>query len=255
MMKIKFSIFLFCLLLVSGSCACSFALAADKSPVPEKSSQMIVVVTDSIPASKGTLLLYERKEKNKRWKKTSCAIAVALGKNGVGWGLGLHNIDAKLLGVKKEGDKKSPAGVFTLGPAFGFASKDSMKNLKIHYLPIEAMMECIDDTASLFYNEIMLREAARTPDWRSSEKMARYGKWYDHGIVIDHNKNPVKKGAGSCVFIHNWVESNETTSGCIEMEPSNLNGILQWLDSSRKPVIVILPRQLYKLYRHSWALP
>lgn len=235
--------------------SCSFSCAKTSSPVPSQSRQMILVLTDSIPSSKGSLFMFEREGKKNSWAEVGEKIPVALGKRGLAWGRGLHKADLSLMPAKKEGDKKSPAGVFTLSLAFGRASKDSMKNLKITYVPITDMLECIDDSCSKYYNEMTLRNGVAEIDWKSSEKMIRYGKWYDQGVVVDNNLNPRIKGAGSCVFLHNWVDPDETTAGCVEMNPEHLKWIIHRLNSAMMPVIVLLPKQVYNIYRSSWGLP
>lgn len=225
------------------------------SPVPKESSQMILVITDSLKAVQGTLFRFEKDKSGKEWKPAGEKIPVVLGKNGLGWGQGLHNNDAAKMPVKKEGDGRSPGGVFTLGAAFGSVAGDKMKDLKIPYLPLTEMLECIDDSSSRYYNQLVLRNNADSIDWHSSEKMNHESPWYDLGIVVNHNTSPMKKGSGSCIFLHNWANSNETSSGCTEMEPANMKALIYWLNSSQTPVLVQLTRQLYEFYKTEWQLP
>jgi len=85
-------------------------------------------------------------------------------------GKGLHKIDSTLLPIKKEGDGKSPAGVFNLTYAFGYAASKEMKGLKINYKEITAMLECIDDVKSEYYNQVINNNEVEKVDWQSSEK-------------------------------------------------------------------------------------
>ena len=56
------------------------------------------------------------------WQPVGEAIPVRVGRNGLGWGVGLH-VDG-VTGVQKlEGDGKAPAGVFPLGTVFGYADQ------------------------------------------------------------------------------------------------------------------------------------
>lgn len=226
-----------------------------EKPIPIDARQLILVLTDSTTSTKGELVYFERISGISAWVKLSNIIPVVIGRTGLGWGRGLNDIDSSKLPVKTEGDGRSPAGVFKLGAAFGYASPDKMKGLKIPYFPITEMVECIDDIKSEYYNQIVKRNEIKDIDWQSSEKMINADIWYGQGIVVEHNTNPTIKGAGSCIFIHNWSQPDETTAGCTEMEPTNLKKIIYWLDSTTNPVLVQLTKQLFNDYQSQWNLP
>jgi D-alanyl-D-alanine dipeptidase len=232
-----------------------FSQTKNNFPIPENCRQIILVLTDSIIAANGNLLYFERTSVESKWTQINSTINVVLGRNGLGWGRGLNSIDSSKLPIKNEGDGRSPAGVFKLSAAFGYASSDKMKGLKIPYLPIKELVECIDDIKSSFYNMIVSRDKIKNIDWQSSEKMYFADIWYEQGVVVEQNTNPIINGAGSCIFLHNWSKSNETTSGCTGMAPVNMKKIIYWLDSSANPVLVQLTKQLYKEYQQSWQLP
>ena len=225
------------------------------SPIPGDSHQMILVLTDSASATRGYLYRFERKNQDSSWEQTKEKIPIVLGRNGLAWGRGLHVIDSSKLAVKIEGDGKSPAGVFTLTYAFGYASSNEMKGLKINYMEITAMRECIDDVKSEYYNQVINNNEVEKIDWQSSEKMYFAGIYYEQGVIVDQNIDPIVKGSGSCIFLHNWSTPDETSAGCTEMEPANMKEIIYWLDYSAYPVLVQLNKQLYDEYQQSWKLP
>lgn len=239
-------------LLYSSFC---FSQTLNEAPIPVDTRQMILVLTDSITSTSGYLYRFERPESKGKWLQIGNTIPIVLGRNGLAWGRGLSSIDSSKLPIKTEGDGKSPAGVFTLSSAFGYAWSDEMKGLKIPYLHITEMSECIDDIKSEHYNEIVLRNGIEKVDWQSSEKMYFADIWYEQGIIVDQNINPIIKGGGSCIFLHNWSDPNETTAGCTEMDPVNMKEIIYWLDASANPVLVQLTQQLYNDYQQSWELP
>lgn len=232
-----------------------YAQIKNRSPIPSSSRQMIFVVTKSVEASKGFLLRFERADAKTEWKKTGDQIPVVLGRNGLGLGRGLHSSGSMDIPVKKEGDGKSPAGVFTLSSAFGYSPVEKMGNLKIPYIYVTDMLECVDDVNSKFYNSLVNRNKVEKVDWHSSEKMLMSGIWYELGVVVDHNKNPVQRGAGSCIFLHNWAGPEDSTSGCTAMAPSAMKKIVYWLDSSKKPILVQLTQRLYLEKKKFWGLP
>ena len=242
----------FLILLYSSIC---FSQTNIDSPVPKNCRQMILVLTDSIKSTDGNLLYFERESEKSQWHQISNIIPVVLGRNGLGWGRGLNSIDLSKLPMKTEGDGRSPAGLFKLSSAFGYANAEEMKELKIPYITITEMLECIDDIKSSHYNQLILRNEIEEVDWQSSEKMYFADIWYQQGVIIDHNTNPIINGAGSCIFLHNWSLPDETTAGCTEMEPANLKKIIYWLDSSANPVLVQLTKRLYNEYQQSWGLP
>lgn len=225
------------------------------SPLPVSSRQMLVVVTDSAGATAGTLFRWERESSGKSWVLTGRAIAVSIGRNGLGWGRGLQPPRMGGLPLKAEGDGRSPAGIFPLGPVFGFPPPEKMTGLEMPYIQLTALTECVDDPASVYYNSIVRKDTVARTDWRSSEKMGKPGIWYQLGVFVGHNKNPVRKSAGSCIFLHNWSEPGETTSGCTAMAPSDLRTVVFWLNAEKQPVLVQLTRPLYRRLRRAWALP
>ena len=231
----------------------------NETPIPSSSKQLILVITDSSKASKGNLYYFERDCTKTAWIKTTDKVTIALGRNGLGWGRGLHNLPNRVnLPIKEEGDGRSPAGVFGLSHVFGYKLADQMMNLRMPYICITEMSECIDDLSSQYYNQIISRDEIKEPenvDWQSSERMGFVGIYYELGIIVDHNKDPIKKGSGSCIFLHNWQNPNETTAGCTTMDPLKMKEIVYWLDEVKNPILVQLTRNLYIELFKKWELP
>lgn len=243
------------LILLIGYSFTTYSQSIANSPIPSGSRQLLLMLTDSVLSTNGFLVCFERKTSKDEWIRISERIPAVIGKGGLGWGRGLNPTDSSKLAFKVEGDGRSPAGIFTLGPAFGYAKADEMIGLKIPYIHITEMLECIDDVNSSHYNQLILRNEAGKVDWQSSEKMYYSGIWYEQGVIINHNSDPVIKGGGSCIFLHNWSQPNETTSGCTEIEPAQLRKIIYWLDSEANPVFVQLTKKVYYEYKEVWRLP
>src|SRR5204862_1098842 len=124
------------------------------------------------------------------------AIAVVVGRNGLGQGRGLVRLDFDGAPDKKEGDNRAPAGIFRLSSAFGYAPARSAAWVKLPYLALSKQIEGIDDPASRYYNKLVNRSAVAKVDWRSSEQMRRDDVLYKWGIVVAHNSKRIP-GAGS----------------------------------------------------------
>lgn len=235
-----------------------FACAEEntKNDIPESCSQMILMITDSVTATKGYLYTFERTNSESVWKRLNNPTSVVLGRNGLGLGIGLHNAaDLPNIPIKVEGDGRSPAGIFELSSVFGYSSLDQMINLKMPYHHITEMSECIDDAKSEYYNQIVSKDKIEKVDWNSSEDMCSAGIYYELGVVVDHNSDSIIKGSGSCIFLHNWADSSETMAGCTAMTPEKMKEIAFWLDAAKSPVLIQLTKQLYLDLVTKWNLP
>jgi D-alanyl-D-alanine dipeptidase len=242
---------------VVALCAASLALAkSSEAAALRASTQILIVTTQDWNAASGTLLVYERPLARKKWKAAGSPIQVVVGKNGLGWGAGIAPEAARHEAadpIKKEGDSKSPAGIFHLSTAFGSAAQEP-PGWKMPYMYLASSVECVDDAHSKFYNRVIDR-ATVAPDWSSSEQMLRPDGEYRWGLVVDHNTEPVTAGAGSCIFLHIWLGPGVGTTGCTAMAQEQLEGVLARLDPARTPLLVQLPRPLYKKLRRRWMLP
>jgi D-alanyl-D-alanine dipeptidase len=242
---------------VVALCSASLALAEGKQPAALRTStQVLVVTTQDWDGVDGTLQVYERPYARKRWKAVGGSIPVVVGKKGLGWGAGVASDAVRRAAsdpVKKEGDGKSPAGIFRLSTAFGYAAEEP-PGWKMPYLGITPSVECVDDVRSKFYNRVLDR-ATVAPDWNSSEQMLRPDGQYRWGLMVDHNAEPLTAGAGSCIFLHIWLGPGVGTTGCTAMAQEQLEGLLGRLDAARNPLLVQLPRPEYKKLRRRWKLP
>ena len=236
-------------------CAASLAHGGEPAAL-RASTQILVVTTQDWNGVEGTLQAYERPQARKKWKAAGSPIQVVVGKNGLGWGAGVVPDAARREDsdpIKKEGDGKSPAGIFRLSTAFGYAAQGPSA-WRMPYLSLTPSVECVDDAQSKFYNRVVDR-AAVASDWSSSEQMLRADGEYRWGAVVDHNADPVTAGAGSCIFLHIWLGPGVGTTGCTAMAQEQLEGVIAWLDPARRPLLVQLPRPQYKKLRRKWKLP
>jgi D-alanyl-D-alanine dipeptidase len=233
-------------LLVLGAVATQ-DLSAQRAP-----RQLVVVTTPAWDSVSGTLQRYARTSATSRWRAEGPAVPIVVGQTGLAWGddaLGRRR-DPR----KREGDGKAPAGRFPLGAAFGFASPSEMEWVRLPYLPLEYETECVDDARSAHYNRVVDRSDVRRVDWNSAERM-RSIDLYRLGVIVRYNAQPVRRGRGSCIFLHIWRAPGSPTSGCTAMPASDLETIVRWLDPRREPQLVQLPEAEYARLRRSWALP
>jgi len=132
---------------------------------------------------------------------------------------------------KREGDGKSPSGIFPLGIAFGY---DHSVMTKMPYRQATDEDFWVDDVNSEDYNKWVKGK----PNAASWEKMKRDDDQYKYGVVIEYNMHPIVKGKGSAIFLHVW-KGGESTLGCVSMSEEMILKILAWLDPAKKPLIVM----------------
>ena len=137
------------------------------------------------------------------------------------------------LNEKREGDGRTPSGIYDIGVAFGYA-KTIPTQLVYHQTTDQDFW--VDDVNSPEYNQWV----KGTPKAASFELMKRKDDLYRYGAVIEYNTHPIVSGNGSAIFMHIWRGPGKPTSGCVAFSPRSLKHVLQWLNASQKPVIVIL---------------
>lgn len=137
-------------------------------------------------------------------------------------------------GKKKEGDKKTPTGIFSFTTAWGYNSKCETK---MPYRQVNDEDKFIDDVNSPEYNHWV----HGTTNAKSFELMKRKDNLYELGLVIDYNTNPVEKGKGSAIFMHIWQSDKKGTLGCVAISKENMIELLKWLDPKKNPKIILNP--------------
>ncbi len=251
----RFTSLLLLMSLALAACATRQPGAGSEARQWASARQLVLVTTADWDSTGGELRRYERNGNG--WREVGAAKPIAVGRTGLAWGLGLN--DARSDGpVKREGDGKAPAGVFAIGPAFGYA--DSART-GLQYQAMDRNDWCIDVPESAYYNRIVDRSVVKAAGVEKSTEPMRldiHGKngdqRYREGFVIQHNA-AAKPSAGSCIFAHLWGSPGQATAGCTAMAPESMQPLLAWLDRSRKPVFVQLPQASYVQLRSAWDLP
>ncbi len=217
--------------------------------------QAVVATTEGWDATTARVRLFARRTPASPWVQVGAAMSASVGRGGLGWGTGLHPAADQGAGpLKREGDGRAPAGIFRLSSAFGYAPVDSARWVRLPYHASDPSIECVDDTASRFYNQRVDRDTV-APDWTSHEEMRRTDRLYRWGVWVDHNTGPAVAGRGSCIFIHIRSRAGASTVGCTALAEGDLRRVLRWLDPRRRPVLVQLPDAEYRRLRRGWRLP
>jgi L,D-peptidoglycan transpeptidase YkuD (ErfK/YbiS/YcfS/YnhG family) len=215
-----------------------------------KCRQLLVVVNNDWDSLEGNL--YAFKKVRGKWR-LQFKNAIVLGSKGLAIGDGLVHL--KVDGpVKHEGDKRSPAGIFGIGTAFGYAEKKDAGWIKNPYVQAFDTLICVDDANSSAYNKLVNKDTARR-DYNSFEYMHLKKDYYKWGLFINHNSDKVVPGDGSCIFMHIWENDHTGTDGCTAMAESNMLRVLHWIDANERPILLQVPRSVYKKLKRQFALP
>ncbi len=228
------------------------AISAADTPWSD-ARQLVLVTTSSWDANQGQLRTFSMTDRG--WQLAAPAVQISIGREGAAWGIGLH--PEQRGPQKEEGDGRSPAGVFRIGDAFGYAPSARTR------LRYDAMTEsdyCIDVASSPLYNRIVdAKVVGKHAIEGSTEPMRRDihvagDHRYQLGFIVEHNGRH-EAGKGSCIFAHIWKAPGVPTEGCTAMTEERMRELLAWLDRTHKPIFVLLPEQEYERVRSDWELP
>jgi L,D-peptidoglycan transpeptidase YkuD (ErfK/YbiS/YcfS/YnhG family) len=221
--------------------------------LPSSSSQCLLGVADNWDASTVTLCLYEKS--GNEWKAVAAPWQARLGKSGLVWGRGLHPVP-RGAATKNEGDKRSPAGVFGIGGAWGNDSS-IRKHPKLYYHQVSSRDLWVEDPTSPSYNRNVVLDHEPATPWEKKQQMKQNDPAHALKLFIAHNAPPAAvPNAGSSIFFHIWRgDGSKSTAGCTTMEQSKLRWLIAQIDPDRNPLYVLLPKAEYQQYRASWRLP
>ena len=115
---------------------------------------------------------------------------------------------------KKEGDLKTPRGIFDLGNIYYRQDRIEKPISKLKSIRIKKNMGWCDDPNSKKYNKLIkIKKNLKI----SYEKLFRKDNKYDLFILIKYNYNKIIKKKGSAIFLH-LTKSYTSTKGCIAIK-------------------------------------
>ena len=123
---------------------------------------------------------------------------------------------------KREGDGKSPAGIYPIRYVFYRPDRVDAPETA---LPVVALTPndgwCDDPNSSDYNRHVTLPFAA------SHEKLWRDDHVYDLVVVLGHNDAPPVAGMGSAIFMHVAREDYSATEGCVALALTDLLEVLK----------------------------
>jgi L,D-peptidoglycan transpeptidase YkuD (ErfK/YbiS/YcfS/YnhG family) len=180
--------------------------------------QVITVATDGYGTSYATLTGFERDGNG--WRQVFGPWSAYVGRSGVA-----------PYGEKREGDGRTPSGVYGFDFMFGIYADPGT------HFPYRRVtgpnIVWDDDSNSANYNRWI---DTNTGDAGVSPEPMYNAPSYNYGAVIAYNTARTP-GLGSAIFLH--VSHGSSTAGCVALPTEQLLALLRWLDPARAPVIAI----------------
>ena len=197
----------------------------DKSPsswvaeldVAEDVSQMIIVTADKMGIIDVTVSMHTKNE-NGVWVEEYTTPG-QIGRNG--------------LGKEREGDGKTPIGIFTFTKAFGILPNPGITSMS--YLQVDETHHWVDDPESKYYNQCVSTRDVE-PDWNSTEHLYKYVGDYNYALATSYNIDCTPY-VGCAIFLHCPVKDFRPTSGCIAIPEEYM---VQTLVQLRDDCIIII---------------
>jgi L,D-peptidoglycan transpeptidase YkuD (ErfK/YbiS/YcfS/YnhG family) len=181
--------------------------------------QAVVVRANPKKPTTVKLSLWERT--NEGWTMLYAPTPAVIGRNGLA-----------IAHEKKEGDGRTPSGIFPLKRAFGYLPT---AETGLDYTQVTKDDLWVDDPQSPQYNQWVKAPTQA----RSFERLKRDDDQYKLAAVIEYNTDPVVSGDGSAIFMHIWQRYDHPTAGCVAMSERDLKKVLKRLNKGKNPVIIL----------------
>lgn len=127
---------------------------------------------------------------------------------------------------KREGDGATPRGTFRLLAGYWRADRLTRPATALPLIPLMPDMGWCDDPADPAYNR-----AVTLPYPGRHERLWRDDHVYDIVVVIDFNLDPVRRGAGSAIFLHLARPDFSPTEGCVAVSLDGMRRLLAQVNS------------------------
>lgn len=144
---------------------------------------------------------------------------VAIGRNGRG-------------AIKREGDGKSPIGLWHPRQVFYRADKIQRPQTRLPLTPLSPEDGWCDAPDDRNYNRPITH-----PYPASAERLWREDEMYDIIVELDHNQCPRVRNGGSAIFMHIAKPAMSPTEGCLAFKEPHLRALLSCLTRQSRILI------------------
>ena len=173
-------------------------------PVDKNVTQLFVVAQ---VGEKNTAWISMHEKINGTWQQIMTTPGF-IGKNG--------------LGKTKEGDAKTPVGIFHFNKAFGIATNPGCR---LPYIQVDENIYWSGDP-NYKYNEMVNIKDFPALNTEDSEHIIDYNPYYIYALNISYNENGTA-GKGSAIFLHCFGDKKTWTGGCVAIPESKMLFVMQ----------------------------
>lgn len=131
--------------------------------------------------------------------------------------------------IKKEGDKKTPKGIFKIENLYYRKDRLDRPLTSLKCIEIKNNMGWCDD----IYNPKKYNKLIKTNIQIKHEKLKRKDHKYNLLIPIRYNFERPRVGLGSCIFIH-LTKDYKPTAGCIGLKEKDFLIMLKIINKNTK---------------------
>lgn len=194
----------------------------------KKSKYFIAVIGNGINNSSATLYFLKNMNGDlELLEKASCFVGIN------GWAKRSDGLDDDLTsldGYKKEGDGRTPEGLFILGRMF---SHDISKKTEDGKEPGDnPNLYCYEDLNDVY--ECYIQDSVVGNRRNETERMSN--PLYKRAIFINYNFPVKNHNAGSCIFLH---INSKATAGCVAANLDIVDKIFQLIFPNSTPILMI----------------
>ena len=204
-MKLKFLLICMLLIIISAS-SVSAEIKPENLKASESENAGQFVIISGTGGSNADFYFYEKNSDGEWEKIISCPAYI--GKKG--WG------------KTREGDWKTPCGVYHFTMAFGI---NDDPGCAIGYTKVDNSHYWDGDSNSKHYNQFVSTREYNDFDKKESEHIIDYDLAYKYCLNISWNENGTPK-KGSAIFLHCYTK-NKFTGGCVAIPEEKMREVLR----------------------------
>jgi L,D-peptidoglycan transpeptidase YkuD (ErfK/YbiS/YcfS/YnhG family) len=205
----------------AGATSSSQAIATYCPRPLHRATRLIVVTVPDVTSVKATLHTFERKTPaDAAWQRSGPPETAVVGSGGIGWADNFSYLGKKDEPIKREGDKRTPAGIFRVAGPFGFEPSSLSGYTRL----ARGNSFCVEDPTSSLYGKIVGKRVAASV--KQSEDMSADPS-LKRGMLVDY---PARRGAkaGSCIFLQVWSGDAVGTDARVGMPDDRLTVLQKW---------------------------
>lgn len=159
---------------------------------------------------------------NGQWKPATGWMDANIGRNGIG--------------KRRQGDERSPTGLFRLGMSFGSVPKPP--GVSTSYIRTTSHDYWACDSRRSDYNTYQRYSGDPHSRWSSFERLRIKPYKYVIDIGYNQSRTPWK---GCAIFLHIWKGSGIGTAGCTALSEAGVLKLLRWRKPRSNPLILQSP--------------